>query len=138
MHVSDKVIYLFLFFVSVTFIGMLFQSWRVILYPYLIVIGITILIGLWKPIRKRPHKIWIPIAVSVIYLILYGLLDFISSSSILGGDYYIFGMTPSMALFMLGILPCAVIICLLYAITFPYEKQPSVDKNNHDVKGVSG
>lgn len=118
MHVPDKVIYLFLVLVSLTFIGMVFQSWRIILYPYLIVIGITVLIGMWKSIKHIPYKIWIPVIVSIIYIVLYGGLDFISHGSPTEGDYYIFGLTPTMALYLMGLLPLAVLICLLYALTF--------------------
>lgn len=121
MHVPDKVIYLFLVLVSLTFVGMIFQSWRMILYPYLLVIGITVFIGLWKSIKRIPTKIWIPVIVSVIYIVLYGGLDFISRDSLTGGDYYIFGLTPTMALYLIGLLPLAVLICLLYALTFTSE-----------------
>ncbi|WP_029266485.1 hypothetical protein [Virgibacillus alimentarius] len=136
MHVSDRIIYLFLFLVGLSLIGMILQSWRMILYPYLIVIGITILIGMWKSIIHVPKKICIPISVSIIYFILYGLLDILSLDSIADKDYYIFGMTPTMALYLIAILPSAVIICLLYAITFTHGNMSNNTNENHELDEV--
>lgn len=133
MHVSDKIIYTLLLLVSLTFIGMIIHSWRIILYPYLIVIGLVILCGMWKSIKIDPRKVWIPVTVSVVYLILYGYLDILSRDSKIVGDYYIFGMTPTVALFMLGILPFAVIVCLLYAITFTNEKPLAKNHGRNEV-----
>lgn len=75
MSFSDKLIYTLLVLVSITFIGAITGSWRFILYPYLIVIGIAILFGLLKSIKQNPRKIWIPVSVSVLYIILYVSLD---------------------------------------------------------------
>ncbi len=122
MHVSDKWIYTFLFLISLSFVGMILQSWRIILYPYLIVIGLSVLFGLWKSIKRNPTKIWIPISISIIYFILYGWFDALTYQSPSGGDTYFLGLVPSTALYMLTIFPLAVIVCLLYAITFTNEK----------------
>lgn len=122
MSFSDKLIYLLLILISLTFIGTVTGSWRLILYPYLIVIGIAILFGVLKNVKKQPYKIWIPIVVSVIYLVLYGWLDIMTIDSPTGGESYIFGLTPSMALYLLLIWPLANIICLLYAWTFKIDK----------------
>src|SRR5699024_11773915 len=99
MHVSDRIIYLFLFLVGLSLIGMILQSWRMILYPYLIVIGITILIGMWKSIIHVPKKFVIPIIVPFIYFIYYGLLDILSLHPIADKDSYLFGMHPTLSLY---------------------------------------
>ncbi|KAA0965210.1 hypothetical protein FQ087_02550 [Sporosarcina sp. ANT_H38] len=122
MSISDKIIYTFLLLVSVTLIGMLTGSWRIILYPYLVVIGIAILAGLVKNVKRNPRKIWIPASVSLAYIILYSWLDMITIDSPTGGTSYILGLTPSMAIYLLGIWPLANLICLLYAWTFTYEE----------------
>lgn len=122
MSNSDKLIYLLLFLVSLIFIGAMTGSWRIILYPYLIIVGIAVLFGIWKSVHRNPRKIWIPIAVSILYLFLYGWLDIMTLVKPTGGDGYIFGLTPSMALYLLLIWPLANIMCLLYAWTFSYEK----------------
>jgi hypothetical protein len=126
MSFPDKLIYTLLFLVSLTLIGMITASWRIILYPYLIVIGIAILLGMLKNVKKNPRKIWIPISVSAIYIILYAWLDIMTIGSPTGGDTYILGLTPSMALYVLGIWPFANVICLLYAWTFFDEKSLTI------------
>lgn len=123
MSTSDKVIYTLFVLVTLTLIGMFVGSWRVILYPYLIVIGIAILLGLMKTIKQNPKMIVVPIVVSAVYLVLYIWLDIMTLNLPTGGVKYVFGLTPSMALYLLGIWPLANIICLLYAWTFTYENK---------------
>ncbi|MEX3622106.1 hypothetical protein [Viridibacillus arvi] len=125
MSFSDKLIYTLLVLVSITFIGAITGSWRFILYPYLIVIGIAILFGLLKSIKQNPRKIWIPVSVSVLYIILYVSLDIMTINTPTGGSSYLLGLTPSMALYILAIWPLANIICLLYAWTFTNEEKLS-------------
>lgn len=122
MSFTDKLIYLLLVLVGLTFIGTLTGSWHLILYPYLIVIGIAVLFGIMKNVKQSPNKIWIPVIVSAVYLILYIWLDMLTQNSPTGGEGYIFGLTPSMALYILLIWPIANIMCLLYAWTFSSEK----------------
>lgn len=119
MHVSDKMIYLFLVLIAVSLVGMLIDAWRLILYPYLIVVGLMILFGLWKPIKRyASKKSVLAYLVSFIYLIMFISLDIITRDSLLGGESLIFGLTPSMALYMTIIFPAGSIVCLLYALTF--------------------
>ncbi|MEK3937340.1 hypothetical protein MKY41_18775 [Sporosarcina sp. FSL W7-1349] len=122
MSYSDKLIYSLLFFVSLSLIGMLTASWRLILYSYLFVIGLAILTGILKSVKENPRKIWIPITVSIAYFMLYGWLDIMTIDSPTGGSSFIFGLTPSLALYVLCIWPLANLICLLYAWTFTNEK----------------
>lgn len=125
MTTADKIIYALLVLVSLTLVGMLMGSWRVILYPYLIVIGLSIFIGLLKNIQTNRKLILIPILVSTIYFLLYIGLDFVMFSDMVSETNYIFGLTPGIALYLLLIWPLANIICLLYAVTFTYEKPVS-------------
>lgn len=122
MSFIDKLIYALLCLVIITFIGTITGSWRFILYPYLIVIGIAILFGILKNVKQNPLKIWIPISVVIVYIILYVWLDIMTIDTPTGGSQYIFGLTPSMALYILGIWPLANLICLLYAWTFLKEE----------------
>ncbi|MFJ7736655.1 hypothetical protein ACIQ2D_09945 [Lysinibacillus sp. NPDC097287] len=122
MSFIDKLIYTLLSLVIITFIGTITGSWRFILYPYLIVIGIAILFGILKNVKQNPWKIWIPASVVIAYSILYVWLDIMTIDTPTGGSKYIFGLTPSMALYILGIWPLANIICLLYAWTFSKEE----------------
>src|SRR5699024_12582859 len=60
----------------------------------------------------------------------------LSLDSIADKDYYIFGMTPTMALYLIAILPSAVIICLLYAITFTHGNMSNNTNENHELDEV--
>lgn len=122
MSFIDKLIYTLLSLVIITFIGTITGSWRFILYPYLIVIGIAILFGILKNVKQNPWKMWIPVSVVIVYIILYAWLDIMTIDTPTGGSKYIFGLTPSMALYILGIWPLANLICLLYAWTFSKEE----------------
>lgn len=122
MSFIDKLIYTLLSLVTIIFIGTITGSWRFILYPYLIVIGIAILFGILKNVKQNPRKMWIPVSVVIVYIILYAWLDIMTIDTPTGGSKYIFGLTPSMALYILGIWPLANLICLLYAWTFSKEE----------------
>ncbi|MGE7953561.1 hypothetical protein [Lysinibacillus xylanilyticus] len=122
MSFIDKLIYTLLSLVIIIFIGTITGSWRFILYPYLIVIGIAILFGILKNVKQNPRKMWIPVSVVIGYFILYAWLDIMTIDTPTGGSKYIFGLTPSMALYILGIWPLANLICLLYAWTFSKEE----------------
>ncbi|MET3576317.1 hypothetical protein ACFFIY_00745 [Bhargavaea ullalensis] len=118
MYVSDRIMYLFSGLIVLSLLGMFMQSWRLILYPYLLVIGIVITLGMWKAVKKSRAKLWVPGLVAGGYLALFISLDVITRSDPAGGSGYILGMTPSLALYLLGILPLAVIASLLYALLF--------------------
>lgn len=126
---TDKLVYTLLFLVSLILIGIVIGSWRIVLYSYLIVIGMAVLFGMLKSVKNNPRKIWIPVSVSVIYLILYGWLDVMTLDLPTGGNNYIFGLTPSIALYVLGIWPLAILMCLIYAWTFSYEKNLKYRQN---------
>lgn len=119
---DDKIIYSLLVLVSFTLSGMFIGSWRMILYPYLLVIGLSILIGLLKSIRMNPKLIYVPIGVSIVYILLYAGLDLIMFGDVVSETNYIVGLTPGMAVYLLLIWPFSNLICLLYASTFTYEK----------------
>lgn len=136
MSFPDKLMYTLLFLVSLILIGMITGSWRIILYPYLIVIGISVLFGMLKSVKSNPRRIWVPVSVSIIYLILYGWLDIMTNDLPTGGINYLFGLTPSMALYILGIWPFAVLVCFLYAWTYSFDKTLKHGNNfQTDMKG---
>lgn len=135
----DQAIYVLLGLVIVMLIGMVTGSWRAVLYPFLLVIGLAIFMGLIKDIERNPRKIWIPVSVSVIYFILYIAHDLITLNSPTGGTGFVFGLTPAMALYFFGIWPLAVLVCLLYVITFSIQpkqkKDHQTEKRNIDMEG---
>ncbi|MFS0644416.1 hypothetical protein [Siminovitchia sp. 179-K 8D1 HS] len=121
MSRTDQAIYALLGLSIVMFIGMVTGSWRAVLYPYLLMIGLAIFLGLIKDVKKNPRKIWIPVTVTAIYLLLYIFHDVITLDSPSGGTGFIFGLSPAMALYIFGIWPMAVLVCLLYTLTFPKD-----------------
>lgn len=121
----DKLIYALLGLVVLMTIGMLTGSWRMILYAYLFIIGISIIFGLTRRIKSRGNLIGVPIGVSVLYVVLYVWLDVMTMGSPTGGEGLVWGMTPATALFMLGIWPASILVTLLYAWTFPVEEAMS-------------
>lgn len=130
----DQVIYVLLGLVIVMLIGMVTGSWRFVLYPFLLVIGLAIFMGLIKDIERNPRKIWIPVSVSVIYFILYIAHDLITLNSPTGGTGFVFGLTPAMALYFFGIWPLAVLVCLLYVITFSIQPKQKKDHQTEKTK----
>lgn len=122
MASTDKLIYSLLVFTGIMIVGMFLASWRLILYAYLIMIGISILFGLLRHVKVNRSFMWIPIGTSIAYLTLYVWLDLITLGSPNGGEGLILGMTPATALYFLGIWPLSVLVSLLYAWTFPAEE----------------
>jgi hypothetical protein len=118
LYVSDRIMYLFSGLIVLSLVGMFLESWRLILYPYLIVIGVAITLGMWNSVKKKPGMLWVPIVIAGGYLTLFITLDVITRNDPAGGSTYILGMTPSLAIYLLGILPLAVIASLIYALIF--------------------
>lgn len=107
----------------VMLIGMLTGSWRAVLYPYLVVIGLCLAVGLVKAICRWKHLIALPVAVPVLYLALFVVLDVLTVKEPTGGSGTVFGLVPSTALYLLGIWPLALVLTLLYAWTFDHASR---------------
>lgn len=122
MQLSDRLIYALGGLAILMIIGMFASSWRMILYPVILVMGISILFGSLSelPDRKRP----LLVAGSIV--VLFGLL-FTSIDIMTGGDptgrstNYVLGMTPPTALYMISFPLLVVLAGLLYALTFQQE-----------------
>ena len=120
--------YLFSGLIALSLVGMFMESWRLILYPYVIVIGVAITVGMWRAVREKPGMIWVPTVIAGGYLALFVTLDVITRSDPAGGSHYILGMTPALALYLLGILPLAVIASLIYALIFDPDDMEEMDR----------
>lgn len=128
LYVSDRLMYLFSGLIVLSLVGMFLESWRLILYPYLVVIGVGITIGMWNAVKKKPGMLWLPIFISGGYLVLFIILDVITRNDPAGGNSYILGMTPALAIYLLGILPLAVVASLIYALIFDPGDVEEMDK----------
>jgi hypothetical protein len=121
MELSNRLIYAMLGLVVLMLIGMLLSSWRVILYPLILVIGVSILFGYT---RELPGKKW-PLLVAGSIVVLYGLLfvvlDIMTGGEPTGSTNYVLGMTPPMALYIIGFPLLVVLAGVLYGLTFKQE-----------------
>lgn len=121
MELSNRLIYAMLGLVVLMLIGMLLSSWRIILYPLILVIGVSILFGYT---RELPEKKW-PLLVAGSIVMLYGLLfivlDFMSGGEPTGSTNYVLGMTPPMALYIISFPLLIVLAGVLYGLTFKQE-----------------
>ncbi|HEY8343382.1 MAG TPA: hypothetical protein VIK75_10390 [Calditerricola sp.] len=129
MRADDRAMVALLALVVVMLVGMLTGSWRAVLYPYLVVIGLCLAVGLVEAIRRWRRLIILPVAVTVLYLGLFVLLDVLTGKEPTGGSGTVFGLVSSTALYLLGIWPLALVLALLYAWTFDHASQAA---------GVSG
>lgn len=118
MPLVSKLIYGLLGLVIVLIIGMLTSSWRLILYPYVIIIGLSMLFGILKSLKQKHILIFAPVLITLLLLILFLSLDIITVRSPFGGSGYVLGMTPSIAIVLLGIWPTAILVTLAFRWTF--------------------
>lgn len=138
---SNRLIYAVLGLVVLMLVGMLLSSWRVILYPLIFLIGISILFGYTK---ELPGKKW-PLVVAGSIVVLYGLLfimlDILTGGEPTGSTNYILGMTPPMALYIISFPILVILAGVLYGLTFKQEDvQEVVDEReiSNEVEGEGG
>lgn len=120
---SDRLVYVLLGLLALILVGMLLASWRVVLYPFLLVIGVSILFGFIRRIQEGNSRVPVLTAGSVVVLffILFIWLDILSGGEPTGSTNYILGMTPTTALYVIGIPILVALPGLLYALTFTRE-----------------
>lgn len=121
MELTNRLIYATLGLVILMLAGMLLSSWRVVLYPLILLIGISILLGYT---RELPGKKW-PLLVAGSMVVLYGLL-FVVLDLMTGGEptestNYVLGMTPPMALYIISFPLLVILAGVLYGLTFKQE-----------------
>ena len=121
MELSTRLIYAVLGLVVLMLFGMLVSSWRIILYPLVLLIGISILFGYT---RELPGRRW-PLLVAGTMVVLYGLLfmalDVLTGGEPTGSTNYVLGMTPPMALYVICFPLLVILAGVLYGLTFKEE-----------------
>jgi hypothetical protein len=132
---SNRFVYASVALLVLIIIGMLVGSFRLIIYPYLVLVGILLFIGLAKKIKVNKKIIWIPTIVTFLFLLLQGWLDLATLSSPIGGENLIFGFTISTAIYYLGIWTLCASFSLIYVWTFsqPQVEQSSINTNSLDL-----
>ncbi|MGB3634055.1 MAG: hypothetical protein WA982_08445 [Rubrobacteraceae bacterium] len=121
MELTNRMIYAVLGLVVLMLVGMLLSSWRVVLYPLIFLIGISILFGYTKDL---PGKKW-PLVVAGSMVVLYGMLfivlDILTGGEPTGSTNYILGMTPPMAHYIISFPVLVILAGVLYGLTFKQE-----------------
>jgi hypothetical protein len=132
---SNKSVYAFAALLVLIIIGMLTGSFRLIIYPYIFIIGLLLLSGLAKKVKVNKKIIWIPTVVTCLFLLLHTWLDVATLHSPTGGVNLIFGFTLSTAIYYFGIWILCASFSLLYVWTFnkPEVTQSAIETNTLDV-----
>lgn len=121
MELSNRLIYATLGLVVLMLIGMLLSSWRVILYPLILLIGISILFGYTRELPGRKWPILVAGSIVVLYGLLFIVLDVMTGGEPTGSTNYVLGMTPPMALYIISFPLLVILAGVLYGLTFKQE-----------------
>lgn len=116
MRSTDRLVNLLLGLVSVMLIGMLTGSWRVVLYPYLAVIGVVLLLGIGSSRHKDPIYFRFAVGISAIYFALYIWLDVVMGTDVTVDTPLIGGVIPSTAIYFFVIWPMGLVVAGMYAL----------------------
>lgn len=126
MNNMTKLIYGMLTLFILMVVGMLTSSWRVILYSYILIIGVSFLLDLPKMNGLRRSHFMIPISFTAVLLVLFIWIDFTFTHTPLNGKNYVFGLVPTTAVAFLGFWPLIIIATLIYAWTFPKSESTKI------------
>ena len=80
-----------------------------ILYPLILLIGISILFGYTRELPGRKWPLLVAGSIVVLYGLLFIVLDFMAGGEPTGSTNYVLGMTPPMALYIIS-FPLLVIL----------------------------
>jgi hypothetical protein len=113
---TNRLVTMLLLLVCVMIVGMLTSSWRVVLYPYLAMIGVVILLGIGTRIKEDYRFAALGVGVSVAYVVLYLWLDVVAGSDPGASTNLIGGLVPSTAIYFFVIWPFGLFVALLYSV----------------------
>jgi hypothetical protein len=132
---SNRSIFVFAALLVLIIIGMLAGSFRLIIYPYMLIIGLLLLIGLAKKIKVNKKIVWVPTIITLLFLLLQGWLDNATLQTPTGGVKLIFGFTVTNAIYYLGIWTLCACFSLIYAWVFNQREgtEAAVNSNTLDV-----
>lgn len=138
-NLSNVSIYAMLGLVIVLIVGMLLSSWRLVLYPFLPIVGIGMLYGLTRAVKRNRALLLVPSGVVVLLAGLYGWLDAMSVADP-DGEGLVIGFAPTTALYFFGVAPAFLLVGLLFALTFSQDA-PEVEESaqtSGDINGEEG
>jgi len=114
MRSTDRLVMALLVLVTIMLIGMLTASWRVVLYPYLIALGVIILLGVGKRRGRDGVLLGFGIAVPIVYIALYLWLEVVMSGDPGSSTDLVLGLVPSTAVYFLAIWPFGILVAACY------------------------
>jgi hypothetical protein len=138
MQLSSKLMYVLLGLTVLMLIGMLIGSWRVILYPFLLVVGVSILFGFTREIGQRSRPLLVAGPVVILFVVLFVVLDISTGMQPTGSDSRVLGMTPPMAWYLLGFPPLVILVGILYAVTFQNEDPETPEQSQQSQRDAEG
>ena len=113
---TDRLVTLLLVLVTIMLVGMLTASWQVVLYPYLVVLGVIILLGVGSRRGKDSTLKWFAIAVPIVYIALYVWLEVVMAGKPEVGSTLVLGLVPSTAIYFFAIWPAGLLVAAGYAL----------------------
>lgn len=116
MRSTNRLVTALLVLVILMLVGMLTGSWRVVLYPYLAVIGIIILLGVGSRRADSPIYLALGAGVSAVYFALFIWLDVVMGPGIDADTALIGGVVPSTAIYFFAIWPFGMVVAVLYSL----------------------
>lgn len=119
---SNRLMYAFLGLTVLIIVGMLSGSWRAVLYPFLLMAGVSILFGFTRELPGSIRPLLVAGTVVLSFGVLFVGLDLMTGGEPTGSTSYVLGMTPAMAWYLLGFPPLALLAGILYAVTFKEEE----------------
>lgn len=97
--------------------GMLLASWRLVLYPSVVMFGVLMSLGLRREMRSA--AVSIPAGIVALLLALFAVLDLMGLGDP-SGEGLVLGLSPLTALYLFGIGAAFLAVGLLYGIVFPH------------------
>lgn len=101
------------------FVGMVASSWRMILYPYLVMVGVIILLGVGRKAAVRKLGVYCALGVGIIYVLVHVWLDVVFSNRDTAELHLVGGLEPSTAIYFFVIWPLGLLVALLYSWMAP-------------------
>lgn len=116
MRSTDRLVTLLLVLVCIMIAGMLTTSCRVVLYPYLVVIGVVILLGVGTRRSRDSVLMWLGIGVPLGYFALYIWLEVAMRDNPGESTTLVLGVVPTTAIYFFAIWPFGLVVAILYAV----------------------
>lgn len=129
---TNRLVILLLVLVSIMIIGMVTSSWRVVLYPYLMVIGVVILLGVGTRRNRDRVLMGLGVGVALVYIALYVWLDLTMAPDLGSSTDLVGGVVPTTAIYFFVIWPFGLVIAALYAVL-----HRRIMSDDHEVDGLS-